>query len=176
MPSFYDNFNYQGYWQGRSYENLSEKRALKRLLKFIPKKGTIADIGSGYGRLTDTYLNLFEKIYLVDPSPELLKQAKIKLANQPKIKFLKGQAEKIPLKDNSLDAILMIRVSHHLPNLEKAISEIKRVLKPHGFLVLEFANKAHLKAIFKDAFKKDLFHLTSHQPDNLSHTNKIRVS
>jgi len=54
--------------------------------------------------------------------------------------------EKLPFPDQSFDLVLMIRVSHHLNDFEKAVAEIGRILRPGGFLILEFANKNHFKA------------------------------
>jgi len=46
-------------------------------------------------------------------------------------------AEALPFKDNCLDGVFMIASLHHIPNAQKAIKEIARVLKPNGhFLIL----------------------------------------
>ncbi|RXK06085.1 SAM-dependent methyltransferase [Halarcobacter bivalviorum] len=50
------------------------------------------------------------------------------------IKFLLAGAENIPLEDNSIDFVFMFKSFHHVPKdmMNKALSEIKRVLKPNG--------------------------------------------
>lgn len=143
----YDTFDYQKFWQGREYEDLAERLALKKLLpnNQRPLK-KILEIGCGFGRLADFYSPLFNKVTLSDPSIKLLNQAKKYLRNNRKIEFLRSSAHKIPVNNHFYDYCLMIRVCHHLPELEPAIKEIKRVLKPNGFLILEFANKINFKA------------------------------
>lgn len=54
MKTPYDLYDYPQYWEGREYEDLAEKRALKIFFDQIPgkKKGQIIDIGAGFGRHT----------------------------------------------------------------------------------------------------------------------------
>ena len=50
----------------------------------------------------------------------------------------------MPFKDDELDGLMMVRVTHHLKHLEKAVKELYRVLKPGGVAVIEVANKRTL--------------------------------
>ncbi|HEX6222918.1 MAG TPA: class I SAM-dependent methyltransferase [Chryseolinea sp.] len=59
-----------------------------------------------------------------------------KLHNVPNLKFIQGSAEAIPLPDNSIDVVLNVESCHAYGNVEKFISEVKRVLKPEGVLAL----------------------------------------
>jgi len=164
----YDSYDYPGYWVGRKYEDLAERMALKKLFSAIPEKRTLIDIGGGFGRLTDFYAKEFKKCLLVDSSEKLLKLAKTKLKKYKNIEFKRGRAQELPVGENQFDAALIIRVSHHLPKLEKALQEANRVLKPEGFLILEFANKIHFKSVIKAIFKGRLGYLLSHVPENIS--------
>lgn len=176
MPSkrkiFYDDpsFDYQKYWENRVYENQSEKIALKKLLKLIPnkKKKSLIDIGGGFGRLATEYTSLFKKCLLIEPSIKLIKQAEELSKDFPNLKVKKSFVEKINVDDKSFDVILMIRVVHHLKDLNIVLKEVDRILRPQGFLVLEFANKSHLKNIIKAAVKGDLNFLTSHIPKKVA--------
>jgi len=164
----YDSYDYPRYWVGRKYEDLAERMALKKLFSAIPKKRTLIDIGGGFGRLTDFYAKDFKKCLLVDPSEKLLKLAKTKLKKFKNVKYEKGRAQQLPVGDSQFDAALIIRVSHHLPKLEKALQEANRVLKPDGFLILEFANKIHFKSVIRAIFKGKLSYLLFHHPENIS--------
>lgn len=169
--AYYDDqkFDYQKYWQIREYENQAEKMALKRLLKLIPKKqrGSIIDIGAGFGRLSPDYAPLFKKCLLVEPSVKLLKEAKNFCQQYKHLSFQRSFVEKLPVEDSSFDVALMIRVAHHLQDLEKMIVEVKRVLKPGGYFILEFANKRHFKNCLEAFIKLDFAFFRSHQPENL---------
>jgi len=157
-------FNYKKYWQKRQYGHEAEKLVLKRFFKQIPKKNSLVDIGGGFGRLTPFYAPLFRKTVLIDRSQRLLKKAKKLEKEFPHFEAKKGLATNLPLKNNSFDVALMIRTIHHLSSIVKAFKEVRRVLKPGGFFILEFANKTHFKAILKAYLTLNLYSLTSHTP------------
>jgi len=173
--AFYDRCDYLSYWHNRDYENKAEVIALKSFFKFIPnpQKKVLVDIGAGFGRHAPVYQPLFKSAILIDPSQKLLKQAKKLLVNHPHLSFRQGSAEKIPLKNASCDIVLLVRVIHHLPQINPAFKEINRILKPGGFFLLEYANKIHLKARIKAALKGD-FHFSQKKEtiDRRSASNK----
>lgn len=142
----YDFFDYPSYWKGREYEDRVEKIALKKLLAKIPDKSSIVDIGGGFGRLAEVYTPVFKRCLLIDPSEKLLDEAKKRLKKFKNIEFKKGRAEDIPASQGDFRVALMVRVVHHLSEPEKAFREAQRVLKPQGYLIVEFANKIHFSA------------------------------
>jgi ubiquinone/menaquinone biosynthesis C-methylase UbiE len=81
---------------------------------------------------------------------------------------LKKARFKICLSDKAFDAALTIRVVHHLPDLQKAIKEIHRILKPNGFFIIEFPNKIHGKSVIKAILGRKLNYLLSHVPQDIS--------
>jgi len=164
MGSYYDDFDYQSYWIGRKYEDGVEKLAIKKFLKRIPQKDSLIDIGAGFGRLAEVYVSSFNRCLLVDPSKELLGQAELSLRNLRGLKRLRslksltfrvGNAERLPVESESFNVALVVRVIHHLEKPEQAFREIYRVLKPGGFLILEFANKIHFRARIRAWLKGD---------------------
>ena len=88
------------------------------------------------------HLKRAHKVYLFDYSKTELKQAKEIYGD--KIETKAGDIYKLPFKDEELDGLMMVRVTHHLKDLKKAISELYRVLKPGGVAVIEVANKRTL--------------------------------
>lgn len=134
--------NYLQYWDGRDYENESERIALRRLLKGKHFKHA-ADIGGGYGRLCIFLQDYADKVTLAEPSQQQLDIGKDFLKEYPTIDRLLTQADDLKFKDNSLDLITMIRVMHHLPDPSTEFSELKRVLTDDGVLILEIANNTH---------------------------------
>jgi len=169
--SCYDNpsFNYHKYWKTRKYEDQSEKIAIAKFLKLIPNKKNkkIIDIASGFGRLTPKYAPLFKKCLLVEPSVKLFEDS-LKLKNKYKnLKLEKDFLERLHLKDESFDVALLIRVLHHLEEPAKIIKEINKILKPKGFLILEFANKIHFKNRVKAFLKMNLGFFIEHKPKEI---------
>ncbi len=176
MSAHYDTYDYPSYWEKRDYEHESEIIALKDLLLKIKKIESIIDIGAGYGRLTQTYLYRGKKIILTDPSLKLLSIAKNKFKNNKKIKFIQSKAETLvgKIKSKSIDLAIMIRVIHHLENPEKVIKIINKLIKPGGYLILEFANKSHGKAVFKEICKGNLTFLLDIFPKDMRSSKSIK--
>jgi ubiquinone/menaquinone biosynthesis C-methylase UbiE len=134
--------NYLHYWDGRDYEDASERMAITRLLQGRHFRNAL-DIGGGYGRLCIFLEKYADKVTLAEPSQQQLDIAKDYLKKHPEIKRVLTQADDLKLKDKSHDLITMIRVMHHLPNPAPEFKEIARVLSDDGYLVLEVANYAH---------------------------------
>ena len=153
----YNLIDYSSYWQNREYEREAEKIALEKLFSRIPGKEqkTILERGGGFGRLAAIYAPFFKDVIFLEPSEKLLKEAQVNLAAQRNLAFLAGRGEAIPQKNKSTDAALMVRVSHHFQDLNPVLKEINRILKPQGFLILEFANKIHFKARLRAMRKGD---------------------
>ena len=158
MAAAYDTYNYPSYWEGRDYEHESEIIAIKDLLSSIEKIDHVLEIGSGYGRLTPSYIYRAKKITLSDPSSKLLKIARENYKDNRNINYIHSSLENInkKLRNKSVDLILLVRVLHHLDDCGKAFETINKLLKNGGYFILEFANKRHLKATFSQFFKGDL--------------------
>jgi ubiquinone/menaquinone biosynthesis C-methylase UbiE len=158
MTAHYDTYDYPSYWIGREYEHESEVMALKELLSAIPKIDTILEIGAGFGRLTPSYLFRARKILVSDPSSRLLGIARDKFGGRKKVVFIQSKAENILNKvpRRSVDLIILVRVLHHLENPGKFFDLCSKLLKKNGYLLLEFANKRHLKATCLEFLKGNI--------------------
>lgn len=153
MPKnhFYDDpdFLYQKYWVGREYEDQSEKIAISKLLKNVSVENA-ADIGGGYGRITKIISGFANNTTLIEPSEKMRREAKKYLSIlSTQYSVLSGEAEKTGLDDDSQDLVSTVRVMHHISDPGNAIREIARILKPHGLLLLEYANSTSLKSQIK---------------------------
>ena len=141
--SDYNGYDYKKvFWEDadREYEDQADRMAIRKLLPKRMEK--FADIGGGYGRLANEYLKRARKVYIFDYSKSELKQAKEIYGD--KIETKAGDIYELPFKDGELDGLMMVRVTHHLKHLDKAMAELYRVLKPGGVAVIEVANKRTL--------------------------------
>jgi len=145
--SYYDDieFDYDRFWTGRQYEHKSELLALHKLVGNYKSKVAV-DIGGGFGRLTKWLVAHSQKVYLVEPSAKMRQAAKQYLVKYPKVAVQAGSAEDTNLPSRCADLVIMVRVLHHLPEAAAALEEARRILKPQGQLVLEFANSLHMLA------------------------------
>lgn len=92
-------------------------------------KGKILDVGCGAGGFTGLLKKIRPDldIYGVDISKNAIKIAK---KDFPKVKFSVGTSYKLPFRDNFFDAAIMRQILEHVEYPEKALKELKRVLKP----------------------------------------------
>jgi len=136
------------FWEGRGreYEDAVERAALNRMLP--PKGRRIAEIGAGFGRLADLYLG-YDQIVLFDYSRTLLQEAVARWGDDPRFVFVAGNVYELPLADGVLDALVMVRVMHHLADVPQALAQLHRVLHSRSVAVLEYANKRNLKAMVR---------------------------
>ena len=103
--------------------------------KIVPHvRGTVLEIGIGSG-LNIPYYNKsnIHKVYGLDPSSELCEMAeKTACDHKIDINFLVDSAEEIKLVSNTIDTILVTYTLCSIPNLNEALNEIKRVMKPEA--------------------------------------------
>jgi len=157
MAAAYDTYDYPSYWIGREYEHEAEIIAIKAFLEKLPKIASIIEIGAGFGRLASSYVYRANKVTLVDPSAKLLKLARKKVTSN-KVKFTQSTIENInnKIRRNSANLVVFVRVSHHINDIDAALSTINRILKVNGYFIVEFANKRHLKATIAQFLKGNL--------------------
>ncbi|WP_077368766.1 class I SAM-dependent methyltransferase [Anaerosalibacter sp. Marseille-P3206] len=97
---------------------------------------TIVDVGCGPGAITrklSSWLGNETKIIGIDRDTTFINYAKEKARKQNmyNISYLEGDALKLPLEDNSVDACISHTVIEHVPNREFLLEQ-KRVCKPNG--------------------------------------------
>ena len=166
----YNGYDYKKiFWEDadRKYEDMSDRMAIRRLL---PKEmDKFVDIAGGYGRLADEYLPRTKEATLFDYSKTELKQAKEIYGD--KLKTKAGDIYDLPFPDDSFDALLMVRATHHFKNMQKVADELYRILKPGGVAVIEVANKRTLPKMWRYITKKSDIDPFSLEPAHLKELN-----
>ncbi len=162
----YNGYDYKKiFWEDtdRKYEDMADRMAIRRLLP--QEMNTFVDIAGGYGRLADEYLSRAKSATLFDYSKTELAQAREMYGD--KIKTQPGDIYDLPFKDDSFDALMMIRATHHFKEMQKVSDELYRILKPGGIAVIEVANKKTLPKMVRywtkkseiNPFSRDVAHL-----------------
>ncbi len=119
----------------------------------------LIDVACGTGDIAKLYLNKVKKdakVTCVDPNLGMIKKSKEKLKEFNNVNFVISVAEKIPLEDNYFDFYTISFGLRNTKNLNKALSEAYRVLKPGGrYLCLEFSKiqNSNLDFIYKNYSK-----------------------
>ena len=105
---------------------------------------TLIDVASGTGDIAKLYLdktNYKGCVYCVDENKGMLDLNKKKLNANSKVKWFCNNAEKLPFKNNYFDYYTISFGIRNIDNINNALKEAYRILKPGGrFLCLEFSN------------------------------------
>ena len=170
LPSYYESVDYISHTDGN--RSIFEKMyqfvkgiALKNKLKLInsqSQKGRILDIGAGVGDFLSVAKKEGWETIGVEPSEKAKTIAKTK-----GVKFVENLSE---LESNSFDVITMWHVLEHVPDLEKQIQELKRLVKPTGTVIIAVPN-------FKsfDAKHYDKYWAAYDVPIHLWHFSKTAI-
>ena len=138
---------------------------LARALAIPAKKNgrsmKVLDIGTGYGH-NITFLSKVlprgRKIWTLDPSEDVLENAKKILQGEKGITFVKGTTEELPFDDNFFDVVVSLVLLHHLKGLERGLGEMLRVLSKKGKLILiDWNPEAHILPFTSRHKKEDFF-------------------
>ncbi len=150
MPSI---CNYEGsqyrteFWTPeRQFEHLADRAALRALLP--PTGESLIEVGAGFGRLADLYVG-YPHVVLFDYARSLLEEARAHLGGDKRFIYVAGDVYRMPFASGSFQTLVMVRVLHHLEDVPTAFSHLARTARPGGTLILEFANKRHLKALIR---------------------------
>jgi ubiquinone/menaquinone biosynthesis C-methylase UbiE len=108
---------------------------------------TVLDLGSGTGRFSIPLADaLHAHLVGVEPADEMRKIA-MQSNRHLDIRYIKGSAEKIPLENSSCDIVWMSMVVHHISRLDRAVREIRRVLKPDGKVFIRNSFRNRLQSV-----------------------------
>jgi ubiquinone/menaquinone biosynthesis C-methylase UbiE len=102
-----------------------------------PVAGEVVEIGAGTGLNLRHYTSAVERLVLTDPQPAALERARGRLAEPTAatVELLTGAAEAIPLPDASVDWVVSTLVFCSVTDLDLALGEVRRVLRPGGGFV-----------------------------------------
>lgn len=171
IVSDYNGYDYKKiFWEDadRAYEDMADHIAIRRLLP--SKMGKFVDIAGGYGRLAKEYLDRAKEPTIFDYSQTELDQAKAEFGD--KVKTKQGDIYALPFDDDTFDALMMVRATHHFNDMPAVAKELRRILKPDGVAVIEVANKRTLPKMFRYWFKKSDVNPFDRQPSHLKSIDK----
>ena len=136
-------YDFLNHFLSLGIDNLWRKKAIKCISSIVPNP-LILDVATGTGDLAIAALKLNpQKVIGIDISEEMLNVGikKIKRKGyQNLIELKKGDSESLEFDDNTFDGITAAFGVRNFENLNKGLSEMYRVLKPKGkIVILEFS-------------------------------------
>ena len=123
---------YDGLYHSQMMNQKHEKKLVEFIKKNVPKDSWILDMGCGTGTLS----RLLEKEYVVfglDISKDMLMYSNIQA--------IQADGEMIPFKTCTFDAVICSNTLHHYPTLNLVLTDIWRVLRANGRLIILEPNK-----------------------------------
>ena len=112
--------------------NTAYQSELLAIAQAIPQNKKGIEIGVGTGR----FAHYFGIKHGVEPSENMAK-----VAEQRGIKVIRAVAEDLPIEDSTFDFVLLVTTICFLSDIPKAFSEIHRILKPQGEIILAIIDK-----------------------------------
>ena len=121
----------------------------------------VADVGGGTGRGARA-LDAPDRM-VVDAAPGMLRQVPAGIG------AVAGDATRLPLAADSVDAVIVVDALHHIPNHAAVLAELRRVLRPGGVVVVSEFDPTTLRGVLLDAAEALVgFHSTFRSPDALA--------
>jgi demethylmenaquinone methyltransferase/2-methoxy-6-polyprenyl-1,4-benzoquinol methylase len=117
------------------YDRIIHLRTASKLVELadLPVKGGVLDAGGGTGRVTAALAGLADSLVVADLSHAMLRQAREK----EHLQTVCTHTEKLPFNDASFERVIMVDALHHVCNHCQTATELWRVLKEGGRLVIE---------------------------------------
>ena len=104
------------------------------LIRPVVKAKTVLELAAGTGLIAKNIVNAAAHIEATDASPEMILEAK-RDNRSAKLHFSVQDMFCLPYANQSFDAVIVSNALHIVPQPEKALAEIRRVLKDDGVLI-----------------------------------------
>ena len=125
-----------GKWDRLREDLFGDSFYLWAVLGLIDPTLTVGDLGCGTGQLAETVAPYVRRVIAVDGSTEMLEAARTRLSDLRNVDIRRGELETLPLEDRELDAALLSLVLHYSPEPVRTLTEVARVCRPGGKILL----------------------------------------
>ena len=145
----YDRRQHEVYAEGRRPSRAVLELWTAVLARYIPTRGgpVVVDVGSGVGTWAELIAVAFDvTVWGVEPSLRMRAVAE-REHSHPRVTYVAGRAEQIPLPDASCDAAHLSYVIHHLDDREACAREVRRVLRSDGVVIIRNAFRESLSQV-----------------------------
>ena len=123
---------------------------------YISKDDTVLECACGTGIMTKIIAPHCRKLVATDYSRKMLRRAKHKLGRCRNILFRYADITEIKCRDSCFDIVIAANVIHLVDDPDKALAELRRVVKPGGKILIPtyISKEANTSAMFTKIFNK----------------------
>ena len=121
-----------GQWDHLREELFGDRFQLHALLALLDPALVVGDIGCGTGQVSALVARHVAQVIAIDGSIDMVQAARLRLKGAHHVDVRRGDIEALPIDDAQLDVAIVALVLHHVPDPGRALSEVRRVLKPRG--------------------------------------------
>lgn len=152
VKKYYDTFSsqYDTNRTGKYFSFINEMESQTVIRYGEDKK--ILEVGCGTGLILNKVNKLAKLSVGIDISEKMLN-----IASRKGLNITLADAVNLPFKDESFDITFSFKVLPHIPDIRRAISEITRVTKKKGLLILEFYNPLSIKYLINKITDKHVY-------------------
>ena len=123
-------------WDKMRVDMIGARTDLLALLDLLDDRWVVGDLGCGSGMISAALAPCVSRVVAVDESGPMLKVAEQRLAPFGNVELRPGTIESLPIEDETLDAAIIFLVAHFITDPMRVMTEIRRVLKPEGRLLV----------------------------------------
>lgn len=155
--------------------NVYDRRHVKEVMQFLSPRETdrILEVGCGRGFITKEVQNISPETHGIDVNPE-------SITHGVALNLRVNSAYSLEFSDGRFDKVYSFHVIEHIPDTQKVLSEMERVLKPGGLLFLAYpAEPIHglfsipaATILFKNPLRTREIHVHSFTPKRLQEIAK----
>jgi SAM-dependent methyltransferase len=125
-----------GQWDRVRDDLFGDRFHLAAMAAFADGDWTVGDLGCGTGQVAAALAPFVARVIAVDGSAAMLQAARKRLRGLDTVELRRGDLEALPIEAERLDAATLMLVLHHVPEPERALAEVARVLKPGGRAII----------------------------------------
>jgi ArsR family transcriptional regulator len=125
-----------GQWDRLRDELFGDRVHLSALAALADADAVAGDLGCGTGQMSAALAPFVGRVIAVDASAAMLQAAKRRLSAFDNVDLRRGELEALPIDDRALDVATLMLVLHHVPEPERALAEVARVLRPGGRVIV----------------------------------------
>ncbi len=131
-------------WDLLKREILGNFDVNEAVIQAMPRSHVVVDLGCGTGELVERLQSIAGHVIGVDSSSKMIELARNRVyPNKERVDLRLGELEHLPLKDDEVDCAVVSMVLHHIATPNRFVSEVGRVMKKNGTLVIVDFDKHH---------------------------------